>query len=535
MNTRKIYLKNNIIGNIVIMLLPILTGLVAFKISDQAKIIFNEAIMKNNLSMFEENIITFILLYISLFALSVIKSILRSYVQWKGNKNLAMFSVDKLLKTDYDYFIKNNSASMWTDINSSSSGTGSYYSLLVDTLSSFIEFIIYTFIIFNINFYAGIFSILSIPLIYLLTIGVNKKIITSQEKMLESSRGLSSLSVEMFSTIANIKAKSEYIFFKSKLDKRYTNLNNAVVKSNFFITYWQSITDMINSIVPILVLYLIMKFTSIIKITSGDIIVLYSFIPMFLASFKRTYSSLMYYYTSKPHLKNIKRFIDLPEESTGTVIVNEFKSLETNELKLDNHGKIVEIPNIKIAEGEKILIMGESGIGKSTLFNIMLGLRKDYTGNIKINGYDLKDINIDSLRKVIGISFQGNSVFSLTLKENIILGSEELLDIDKIIQVSELEKLIVEKGDNILNTKNLSGGEQSRISIAQNLVRNPDVILIDESLSSVDEMMESQIIKNIMSNFKDKTIICISHRKSTREYFDKLIQFSPASASAEVL
>lgn len=155
----------------------------------------------------------------------------------------------------------------------------------------------------------------------------------------------------------------------------------------------------------------------------------------------------------------------------------------------------------------------------------MLGLRKDYTGSIKINDYELSEINIESLRKIIGISFQGHGVFSLNLEENINLGNKELLDINKIIEIVQLEKLAEDKKDTILNINSLSGGEQSRISIAQNLIRNPQVILIDESLSSVDEIMEAQIIKNIMDNFIDKTVVCISHRKSTQKYFDKVLRF----------
>lgn len=113
----------------------------------------------------------------------------------------------------------------------------------------------------------------------------------------------------------------------------------------------------------------------------------------------------------------------------------------------------------------------------------------------------------------------------MNLRENICLGSDELLDIEQIIRIVELEKLMAEKKDTVINAKSLSGGEQSRISVAQNLIRNPDVILIDESLSSVDESMEAEIMKNIMERFADKTVICISHRKSTQDYFDKVLQF----------
>lgn len=91
--------------------------------------------------------------------------------------------------------------------------------------------------------------------------------------------------------------------------------------------------------------------------------------------------------------------------------------------------------------------------------------------------------------------------------------------------MTQLERLLNDKGDQILNINNLSGGERSRISLAQNLIRNPELILIDESLSSVDEAMEAEIISTIISEFKNSTIICINHRKRSAEYFDRVIKF----------
>lgn len=155
-----------------------------------------------------------------------------------------------------------------------------------------------------------------------------------------------------------------------------------------------------------IVLYLIMRFTSLIPITTGEIIVLYTFIPMFMASFKNVYSLVMAYHVSRPYLKSMGEFLNLPAEDTGTVALEKFEKLETKNLSLENRGKTVRIPDVTIAGGDKVLIRGESGIGKSTLFNILLGLRKDYAGSVKVNGHELRDINIESLRKIVGISFK---------------------------------------------------------------------------------------------------------------------------------
>jgi len=111
------------------------------------------------------------------------------------------------------------------------------------------------------------------------------------------------------------------------------------------------------------------------------------------------------------------------------------------------------------------------------------------------------------------------------LKENILLGEKGNIDYERIISITQLRRQLKDKGEQVLNFNNLSGGEKTRILLAQNLIRNPELILIDESLSSVDESMESAIISNIISELNNSTIICISHRESSKRYFDKVIKF----------
>ena len=115
--------------------------------------------------------------------------------------------------------------------------------------------------------------------------------------------------------------------------------------------------------------------------------------------------------------------------------------------------------------------------------------------------------------------------FFIRCDRNDYRGKGYQVDFEQIICMTQLERQLNDKGDQILNINNLSGGERSRISLAQNLIRNPELILIDESLSSVDEAMEAEIISTIISEFKNSTIICISHRKRSAEYFDRVIKF----------
>ncbi|HOO74420.1 MAG TPA: ABC transporter ATP-binding protein [Tepiditoga sp.] len=526
MNIFKVYFLKNRLNAFGIILLSVFIGITSFGLSEKIKIVFNEGILRNNITTLENNIFILFVIFIILFFLNVFSSVLNNVIQWKGTKNLKLYAMNKIFGSKYDYFLENQPTSIWTELNISSSKVADYYTSVVSIFSKAIEFIVYLLIIININVYAGIFTLLTIPFVYIFTLGVKKKMAFYQNKMLEKSRELSSVSIESLENINNIKVKNENDFFIKIIDKKHTELNNNIIKSAFYENYWSFMTSLINSIAPILVIFLLMKFTDLITIDSGEIIILYSFIPIFLSTFKTLYSYIMNYYTSKPYLQSIKKFFNLEGEKDGDFIIKNFETLETKNLKIMHGKKIISIPDFNIKKGEKVLISGESGIGKSSFFNLILGLNDNYTGIIKINGHDLKDFNVSSLRKIFGISFQSSGIFSLNLKENISLGkSYTEKEIDKVINIANLQKQLKEKNEALLSNNILSGGEKSRINIAQNLFRTPEVILLDESLSSVDEEMESDIIKNIVENFTQNTIICISHRKSSEKYFEKIISF----------
>ncbi len=251
--------------------------------------------------------------------------------------------------------------------------------------------------------------------------------------------------------------------------------------------------------------------------------ILYLFIPLFLLTFSNLYSIFKDYFECKPYLETYEEICQLEKESSGNHHIKKFDTLDVKNVSINlENKKNISIPDLNIKKGEKILIIGESGLGKTTLFNILLGFTKNYEGEIFINHTNLKNIDIKSLRNLIGISFQKSELFSLSLKDNILLGSN--IDLDSLINLFRLSK-VKDENDNLLNENKLSGGEKARINLAQNLARNPEVILIDETFSSLDEENEKLILQNILKKYKDKTIICISHKLSLRKYFDRHINY----------
>jgi ABC-type bacteriocin/lantibiotic exporter with double-glycine peptidase domain len=188
--------------------------------------------------------------------------------------------------------------------------------------------------------------------------------------------------------------------------------------------------------------------------------------------------------------------------------------------------------NLDIPFGSKILLLGKSGSGKTTFLNLLLGLLIPTKGSISLDNEPLLE-KIHILRSKIGYVSQNVYLSSSTILDNIVMG-EVNYDHDLLqnaIDISDLDSLIksLPNGLQTVLTEggiNLSGGQVQRIGIARALYSNPDILILDEFTSALDISTENNIYKNIMKNFKNKTVILVTHKKNLNFIEDLEIIFS---------
>ena len=190
--------------------------------------------------------------------------------------------------------------------------------------------------------------------------------------------------------------------------------------------------------------------------------------------------------------------------------------------------KVFNKLNLEFYKGQKIGIFGESGSGKTTFIDLLLGLLKPTSGNILIDGIDLQLLD-KSWKHNIGYVQQNILLFNISIKENIAIGFDnENIDHNKINNLMNLVNLNSQLHINEFNTNigdngcNLSGGQRQRIAIARALYRDPQILILDEATSALDEKNESNILKSIFEYSPDLTIFIISHKKSILTYCDKI-------------
>ncbi len=185
--------------------------------------------------------------------------------------------------------------------------------------------------------------------------------------------------------------------------------------------------------------------------------------------------------------------------------------------------------NLKVKPGETIALVGESGAGKTTLINMVIGFHKPDTGMVFLDGKDMEELNLRSYRNFLAVVPQTSILFSGTIRDNITYGMKDITE-EKLwaaIKAANLESFVTSLPQG-LDTKvgehggKLSGGQRQRIAIARALIRDPKVIVLDEATSALDSVSEREI-QNALENLKkDRTTFVVAHRLSTIRNADKI-------------
>jgi ATP-binding cassette subfamily B multidrug efflux pump len=187
--------------------------------------------------------------------------------------------------------------------------------------------------------------------------------------------------------------------------------------------------------------------------------------------------------------------------------------------------------SLEIKTGEKVLILGKTGSGKSTIAQLMLRFYEPQTGRILIGGYDIQEFSLKKLREQVSYIPQDVFLFSDSIANNISFGLDKIYDpslISKAARQASVEGEIqrFDKGyDTMVGERGvtLSGGQKQRLTIARGLIKQPEIVVFDDCLSAVDTATENTIISNLYQYLQDKTAIIITHRIFTLLRFDKIV------------
>ncbi|WP_253201859.1 MULTISPECIES: ABC transporter ATP-binding protein [Clostridium] len=225
---------------------------------------------------------------------------------------------------------------------------------------------------------------------------------------------------------------------------------------------------------------------------------------------------------TKPKIKNSENQVE-EDRIKGNI---EFKNVNFNY----GDEEVLENINLKVSPGQTIAIIGHTGSGKSTFVSLLCRFYECTKGEILIDGYDIKDFNLRRLRKNIAVAMQDIFLFSDTIEGNIAYGlptasMDEVRWAASIAGADDFINKMEEGYDTIVGERGvgLSGGQKQRISLARALLKNPSIIILDDTTSSLDIQTENNIRHSLDKYFKDKTTFIIAHRISSVKNADMIL------------
>lgn len=232
----------------------------------------------------------------------------------------------------------------------------------------------------------------------------------------------------------------------------------------------------------------------------------------------------------------IKRLDDISNYKDSSFIGSENPSFESSieisnvNFAYEDNKNILENVDLKIKKNKKYAIVGPSGCGKSTLAKLMLGYYADYSGEIKYDNKEIRNVNIEKINKMISIIHQNVYMFDKNIKDNICLYEKFSYDnINNILELSGADKFINELEEGLdyfvgENGNNLSGGQRQRIAIARALIQQTPILVLDEGTSAID-MQTGYDIENRLLNLDNLTLITITHKMSQEllSLYDEII------------
>lgn len=224
----------------------------------------------------------------------------------------------------------------------------------------------------------------------------------------------------------------------------------------------------------------------------------------------------------EPNIKDKENSLELKELNNSIKFTNVCFSY--NEEK-----EILHNINLEVNKGETIAIVGNSGGGKSTLVNLIPRFYDVTDGVIAIDGVDVRDISLNSLRKNIAMVFQDNFLFTGTIRENILMGNPNATEeeLQNAVQSAHLEEMLADMPmgiDTELGERgtSLSGGQRQRVAIARAMVRKSPIVILDEATSALDNKSEAVVQKALDNLIQNKTVFVIAHRLSTIQNADRI-------------
>ena len=453
-------------------------------------------------------------------------------------KNIVDDLYVKIQSLDMEYFSRTKVGELMTKVLNDPANVNTFILEFFEFLKYIFTAISFLVIAIHTDWKLTIGMFVSAPILMITVKKYSKKLKKSGKERQETTGILNSKLQETLSGIRVIRAFATEKQEIHNLKKISLELKKVVMKTVGYNAKSNSVSEALNYImVAILLLFGGYRILRGRVFTTGDFITIMTSIGSMYTPIRRSaniYNSLS---TNIPSIGRIFEILDVvPEiaDAPDCVKFEEFRSditFENVDFRYkDNDEKILKNINLVAKKGETVALVGNSGGGKSTLVNLIPRFFDVDAGMITIDGINVKDYKIKSLRKKIGIVPQETFLFGGTVLENIKYGNQKA-SVEEVIEAAKKANAheFIEKLEQGYETEigergvKLSGGQKQRISIARAILENPQILILDEATSALDNESEQLVQDALEKLMKGKTTFVIAHRLSTIINSDKIV------------
>ena len=482
---------------------------------------------------------TFPLLYIGFFTFKGVFSFAHSFlmraVGSKVVRDVREQLFRKLISLPMNFYVNRPSGELISRvINDSNVLQGLLGYSVKDIIVEGTSFLVLLIIAFIRRWDLALIAITVLPFSFFVINKFGKKMKKISQQTQEQISGLIIRLTESISGIKMIKGFRREKLHEDKFNEENKKNYRVALKGARTIEYSSLIHEIITGIGSTSILFYGFYLVFHNKMTMGDLLSFFAAIGMMYTPIRRLGNANNNLQQARAASERIFYLLDQQPEVDGTKNLTEIK----NEIVFDNvtfiypgtRKKVLDDVSFRVKKGELVAIVGKSGAGKTTLVDMLPRFYKPVSGSIFIDGIDVNDVTLESLRKNIGIVSQDIILFNETVLDNIALGKsdateEEIKEAAKAAYAHDFIKEMLHGYDTIIGERGirLSGGQKQRISIARALLKNPPILILDEATSSLDtasEIIVQKALDNLMTN---RTTFVIAHRLSTVRKADKIL------------
>ena len=445
-----------------------------------------------------------------------------------------LLSLRKISTIDYTEYQKIGTGKLVQRIeNGSSAGRNVVFNFWLRLIRDLLPTIVFSvYFIWKIDKIITYILFVGYMLIFIITNILLKFLYKIKEKILNSEELFNHFLVRGFMEMLVFRMSKQFPSEIKKTRSAKENIVSSKVKMNMIHEAFFTIFALLVAMLDIGILFYAWKT---INLTVGSIVALIALIENAytpIAIFNVLY---VQYKLDKASYKRFEEFLDLKDDNqlrNGNAINTDIGEIAIKNLSFQyEERKIIDDLSLFIKRGQKIAFVGESGSGKSTVIKILLGLLKYNQGEICLGDMKLSGICLNNLYDKVSYISQDVPVFDGTIKENLVfeknVSEEQMLDALSEVQLSHLVENLAEGLNTEIGEKGtcLSGGEKQRLAFARLWFENPELVILDEATSAMDNLTEEIVMKSVMQKMKDKTVIAIAHRLNSIAGFDRIILF----------